>query len=204
VMSISPEGLCKGSARSIPKFHLADVIHAHPELVSGGGHAMAAGCSFPLDKMADVIQAFDVYASERLSPDDFVPVICPDAVVSAEEVTRKAVEELCRMEPFGCANPTPVLAAQGMTLAEVAPTKKPEHVRTLLRSSETTVSAMGFNMGARITAKMIGQKVDVLFQPKLDEWRGTVTLKWHLQDLRETSPFETELEPELSGSGVRA
>lgn len=204
VMSIGPDGLCKGSARSIPKFPLADVIHAHPDLVSGGGHAMAAGCSFPLEKMADVIQAFDVYASERLTPEDFVPVICPDAIVGPEEVTRKAVEELCRMEPFGFANPTPVLAAEGVILAEVAPTRKPEHVRTLLRSNQTTVSAMGFNMGDRITAQMIGQKLDVLFQPKLDEWRGTVSLKWHLQDLRETSPFGIEPEPALSGSGALA
>jgi len=40
VLTVDSTGLCKGSARTIPGFHLADAIRAFPELMSGGGHAM--------------------------------------------------------------------------------------------------------------------------------------------------------------------
>lgn len=195
VMSIDGEGVCKGSARSIPNFHLADAIRAYPDLMAGGGHAMAAGCAFPHERLGDVVEALHTYAGERLTEEDFIPMMWTDAEVTAEEVNRKAVEELQSLEPFGCENPEPVLIARGVTLAEVAPTKKPEHVRALLRADNRTVPAIGFNMGERIKTEMIGQKVDVAFQPALDEWRGTVTLKWQIQDVRE--PSETSSPPLL-------
>ncbi|MEA2553847.1 MAG: single-stranded-DNA-specific exonuclease [Fimbriimonadaceae bacterium] len=187
VLSLGEDGFCKGSARSIPKFHLADAIRAYPELLVGGGHAMAAGCSFPHERLADVVAALHAYAGERLTEEDFIPSMWADAEIAASEVTRESAEELGKLEPFGCANPEPMFIARDMTLAEVAPTRKPEHVRTLLRSEHGTVAAMGFNMGEQITTEMIGAKVDVAFQPMLDEYRGIVTLKWRLQDLQASS-----------------
>lgn len=204
VMSVDGDGNCKGSARSIPKFHLADAIRSYPELMSGGGHAMAAGCAFPHERLGDVVDALHSYAGERLTEEDFVPMMWTDAEVTAEEVNRKAVEELACLEPFGCENPEPVLVARGVTLAEVAPTKKPEHVRALLRADNRTVPAIGFNMGERIKTEMIGQKVDVAFQPSLDEWRGTVTLKWQIQDVREASAISSPPVLELLESSVPA
>ena len=204
VLSVDADGQCKGSARSIPKFHLANAIWAHPELLTGGGHAMAAGCTFPLTNLGDIVKAMHTYAGERLTPEDFVPSVQADVEVSPDEVTRAATQELANMEPFGCANPEPLLVAREMTLVEVAPTKKPEHVRTLLRSPMGNVSAMGFNMGDRIDAAMIGQKIDVAFKPHLDEWRGSVTLKWHLVDLADASLDEIQLEQARSTSTVLA
>lgn len=198
VLSVDDHGFCKGSARSIPKFHLADAILAHPELLTGGGHAMAAGCAFPESNLALVVNALHAYAGERLTPEDFVPVMMADAEVKVSEVTRQAVEQMAQLEPFGCANPEPVFIARDMTLAEVVPTRKPEHVRTLLRSANGGVSAMGFNMGERITTAMIGNKIDVAFQPMLDEWRGTVNLKWRIQDLADSSQASSPLLPEPS------
>jgi single-stranded-DNA-specific exonuclease len=204
VLSIDEHGHCKGSARSIPKFHLADAIMAHPELLSGGGHAMAAGCSFPLTNLKEVVNALHDYAALRLTPEDFVPMMTADAEVEVSEVTRQSVEQLNQLEPFGCAHPEPVFVARGMTLAEVVPTRKPEHVRTLLRSSSGGVTAMGFNMGDRITTEMIGQKIDVAFQPMLDEWRGTVNLKWRIQDLGDSFPPSNPQPQELLEETVLA
>ena len=106
------------------------------------------------------------------------------------------------MEPFGCANPEPLLVCRDMTLVEVSPTKNPVHVRALLRSPLASVTAMAFNMGDRFDTAMIGRKIDVAFKPKLDEWRGSVSLKWHLQDLSDASPDEIQLGPGRSESTV--
>ena len=202
VLAIDENGHCKGSARSIPKFHLADAILAHPELLSGGGHAMAAGCNFPLANLDEVVSALHNYAGERLTPEDFVPTMTADAEVLASEVTRMALEQLGQLEPFGCANPEPVFVAKGMTLAEVVPTRNPEHVRTLLRSDNGNATAMGFSMGDRITADLIGKKIDVAFKPSLNEWRGNVSVRWSLQDVCLCEEASSQPLPELSSSTV--
>lgn len=187
VLSVDGDGLCKGSARSIQNFHLADAIRAYPDLMSGGGHAMAAGCAFPHERLEEVKEALHTYAGERLTEDDFIPMMWTDAEVHPQEVTSQALEELAKLEPFGCENPEPVFVARDICLAQVAPTRKPEHVRVLLRGENKSVTGIAFNMGDRITTEMIGRKVDVAFQPELNEWRGTVTLKWKIQDVQEPS-----------------
>ena len=202
VLSVDEHGNCKGSARSIPKFHLANAIYAHPELLSGGGHAMAAGCAFPQDRFEEVVKALDDYAGERLGPEDFVSVMEADIEVDPAEVTLKAAQELAQMEPFGCGNPEPTFVARGMSLAEVTPTRNPDHVRTLLRSTAGSVVAMGFNMGERICAEMIGQKMDVAFEPMVDEWRGRMSLKWRIRDLGDVSAVAIQPAPEESESSV--
>ncbi|HEY0866260.1 MAG TPA: single-stranded-DNA-specific exonuclease RecJ, partial [Fimbriimonas sp.] len=57
VLNEGEDGRCKGSARTIPGFDLADAIRSFPDLMEGGGHAMAAGCSFPLQNLSDVQQS---------------------------------------------------------------------------------------------------------------------------------------------------
>jgi single-stranded-DNA-specific exonuclease len=176
-------GVCKGSARSIPNFHLADAIRAHPDLfLSGGGHAMAAGCTFEIGRLDEVADALHDYAGGLLTPEDFLPTMIADAELRPDEITRDAVEALSAMEPFGCGNPEPVFCVRGMELAQLTPTRNPQHVRLNLKSTAGLVTAMGFSMGERLAEEEIGTVLDVLFKPCIDEYRGTKTLKWHLRD----------------------
>lgn len=178
------KGVSKGSARTIPGFHLADAIHAHPDLfLSGGGHAMAAGCSFHSERLDEVLDTLDGYAGSFLTPADFELTREADVLVQPGEITKEAVEALCAMEPFGCANPEPLFAARGVDLVQLAPTKNPLHMRmTLRQGTGYGVPAMGFNMGERFSEILPGTRLDILFQPVIDSWQGRETLKWHLKD----------------------
>ncbi len=191
VLAIDPaEGLCKGSARTIPKFHLADALNAHRDLLlSGGGHAMAAGCSLPLDRLEAFRDGLHGYAADYLTDEDFLPHVEADVLVEGSEVTLNALEELQRMEPFGCANPTPSFMVRGAQIGKITPTRKPEHVQLEIQAGETLAKGMGFSMGDRLTPEMEGITCDLLFQPTLDEWRGRRSVKWHVRDfLPQTSP----------------
>ncbi|MBC8065034.1 MAG: single-stranded-DNA-specific exonuclease RecJ, partial [Chlorobia bacterium] len=55
-------GLYKGSARSIPAFSVVDAIRAYPDLIEGGGHNMAAGCSFLSSEFENVAALLNEYA----------------------------------------------------------------------------------------------------------------------------------------------
>jgi single-stranded-DNA-specific exonuclease len=177
-------GICKGSARTIPNFHLADAIRAHPDLfLSGGGHAMAAGCSFRFEDFDRVADALHTYAGTVLTPEDMVPTVYADMEVEAGEVTLAAAEALSRLEPFGCENPEPVFVARGVSFAQVLPTKNPAHVRlTLRQGTGSAVPGIAFGIGERISRTGAGATADLLFQPNVDEWRGMRQLKWQVKD----------------------
>jgi len=185
VFTINREtGIYKGSARSIPNFNLAEAIRAYPDLfLSGGGHAAAAGCSFSAENFEAVSNALHLYAGERLTPEDFIPSMEIDLEVEFNEVTPQTVEALAALEPFGCANPEPIFLSRGINLAQILPTKNPNHVRLMLRKeTSSAVEGIAFGIGERLTATGAGVTTDLLFKPSIDEWRGNRTLKWQIQD----------------------
>lgn len=178
-------GLCKGSARSIPTFSVVDAIRAYPELIEGGGHAMAAGCSFPHASFEQVEQLLNEYAQSVLTPEDFVVAYQADLEVGPEELTMDVMEQISRLEPFGECNPEPIMVCRGINLAGITPTRNPAHVQLALRSGTgQTVQAVGFNMGDRFAQSRPGTTIDLLFQPKIEEYNGR-RLKWHVKDFAE-------------------
>jgi single-stranded-DNA-specific exonuclease len=185
VLTVDPAtGQCKGSARGIPNFNLADAIRAFPDLfVSGGGHAMAAGCCFELEKIDKIRDALDGYAGERLTEEDFRPSVRVDMEIDLDEVTFEAAEALSRLEPFGFENPEPLFLARDVTLAQVLPTKSAQHVRVALQKGPTNVlKGMAFGIGERVSAIGSGASIDLLLKPTIDEWRGSRTLGVQVKD----------------------
>lgn len=173
----------KASGRSIPKFNLAQMLHDLDPLLVGGGHAMAAGCAFDFEKIDDIAEALHEYAGQFLTEEDFKVVYRVDMEVKASEITYKAVEELRHMEPFGAANPEPILVARDMTFTQMKPTRSPQHMQLTLRNgSGQGIRAMGFGIGESLAELEAGFSAHVLFKPCLDEWQGHTSLKWHVRD----------------------
>ena len=177
-------GTWKSSARSIPGFNLANAIREHPDLfLGGGGHAAAAGCEFEGDRIEAVSEALHLYAATKLGAVDYIPTIVAVAEIDFAELTMRAVDDLTRLEPFGQSNPEPIFVGRRVRLAQVTPTKNPEHVRLLLRDpGGTTQTAMAFGMGTRFAAVGVGSVLDVVFQAQVDEWNGNRSVKLILRD----------------------
>lgn len=185
VATVGEDGIRgKASGRSIPKFNLAQALQALSPLLEGGGHAMAAGCSFEYDQIDEISLALHEYAAQFLTEDDFKIVRTADLEVKASEVSFEAVQQLRSMEPFGQANPEPVFVARDMTLTQIKQTRNPLHPQLVLRNGTgRAIQAAGFNMGEKLTDVVAGATADILFRPCLEEWQGYTTLKWHVRDL---------------------
>ena len=102
----------RGSARSIPGFHmrdaLADIDARHPGLIERfGGHAMAAGLSLPLASLPAFEQAFLDCATRALTPELLQAEIVSDGELGAEEFTRRHAELLRDAGPWGQGFPEP-------------------------------------------------------------------------------------------------
>jgi single-stranded-DNA-specific exonuclease len=177
-------GVCRGSARSIPGFDLAASIVALPSLfLGGGGHAMAAGCSVAIDMVETMADGLHAYASEFLTEEDFVPTMRADFEVDFDEVTLPAVEALAAMEPFGLGNPEPVFVARKVSFAQMMPTKNPSHMRLTLRSGRSrAIDGIAFGLGERLSKIGAGSAADLLFCAEINEFRGSRSLQWKIKD----------------------
>jgi len=96
----------KGSARSVEKVHLRDLlqrIHEHqPELLPRfGGHKGAAGLSVPLTRISEFAQAFEDECRALLSEEQIGPRLYTDGEIAPAALTLALLDEIAALAPFG-------------------------------------------------------------------------------------------------------
>jgi single-stranded-DNA-specific exonuclease len=114
--------LLRGSARSIPGFHirdaLADVAARHPHLIERfGGHAMAAGLSLGAQAFPAFVDAFRQCATAALTPELLQADVLSDGELSADEFDRPSAEALRDGGPWGQGFPEPQFDGEFEVLA---------------------------------------------------------------------------------------
>jgi single-stranded-DNA-specific exonuclease len=106
------DGVVKGSGRSVEGVDLgAAVLEARREglLLTGGGHAMAAGFSLHADRLVP----FHTFLDERLAHAASLPRtpdLAIEATVAVPGATTVLAEQIARLAPFGAANEEPTMA----------------------------------------------------------------------------------------------
>ena len=195
---IEPEsGRGKASGRSIPGLNLAAMIQNYPLIVSGGGHAMAAGIAFDVDNIDTISKAFNQYVSQFLKPEDFIPAIELTADVEGETLSFGLLEELEKLQPFGMANPKPILFSSGVKVESLRSMGDGTHANLSLhpRVSQSTVRGVGFGLYDKFVNIGSGKTVDLAFEPQINEFQGNRTVQWKISDLRQAD--DAEVQPSL-------
>ena len=172
----------KGSARSIPGFHLYRALQTCGHVLAGyGGHEFAAGLSIALADFPEFVQAFDAHAQNVLNEDDLKPLVYFDEEVCLEEISLELVKELEMMQPFGAGNPEPVFVARKVRALGVE-TLKEQHLRWKACQNGVVHPCIAFGLAAR--SDELRDEFDMLFTPSLNEWRGRVSLQLRIKDIR--------------------
>jgi single-stranded-DNA-specific exonuclease len=160
----------KGSARSIPSFHLYNALKANESLfITFGGHKYAAGFRIPVGKLDSLRVALNKIAKEEMTPDDLIPEISIDAKVSFEDFEGDFFEQYSMLSPFGFGNPVPLFLLEN---AEVVGQIKRigESLKFTLRQNKKHFSSIAYEMGSFENALTRGQSVDAVFQLSEDHW----------------------------------
>src|SRR5208337_3911725 len=112
-------GLAKGSGRSIPPFDLYEGLTECKDILTRfGGHKQAAGLSLPAADIGQFRTLFCRKVRERVSEEDFLPVLQIDGAVRISDMSIGLVNELARMEPFGYSNVEPVFGSRGLEVLQ--------------------------------------------------------------------------------------
>jgi single-stranded-DNA-specific exonuclease len=171
------------------------MIQNYPLIVSGGGHAMAAGIAFELENVDTISKAFNQYVSQFLKPEDFIPAIELTADVENEELSFSLLEELERLQPFGMANPKPIFYASDVTLSSLRSMGDGTHANLTLTPSaaQRNLRGVAFGLYERFSSIGQGNKVDLVFEPQTNEFQGNRTVQWKIADVRQFERVESPL-----------
>ncbi len=179
----------RGSARSIPGFHIQRALLQMADLLTRfGGHAAAAGLSLRGPELVpELRRRLNRLAAEWLRPEDLVPEQRVDAFVSLDQIDERLVTELTALEPFGLGNPAPVLATDGLEVVEGRIIGRDgQHLKLFLRpegdGTAPPVEAVGWGMAA--VRPEPGQRVAVAYQPELNTYMGRTRIQLVLKDMR--------------------
>ena len=167
-------GEAHGSGRSIPAFHLLQALESSPELFHRfGGHSHAIGCALPAARIPELRSRLDAYARQRLTPEDFVPVLEYDAEIGLDQITNDFWLALQKLEPFGSSNPVPVFVARNSKLVQPTRTLKEKHIKLRVVPAEDAPNArrqrgrevLGWRMAERFSQEplVVGDTLDLAF-----------------------------------------
>ena len=188
VIGVDPAtGVGKGSGRSQPGVNLGAAIQAAFDagiLLSGGGHAMAAGLSVRPERIPDLAAFLAAQlgdAQARAAEADALEV---DALVTPRGADRSLLEAFGRLAPFGPGNPEPVFAAAAVRIERPIPMRG-GHVRvTLSDSAGGRLKAVAWRaeeteLGQALLA---GGVLHVAGRLRPDDWQGRASVELEIED----------------------
>lgn len=187
----------KGSGRSIKGMNLVGALdHCKDMLVRFGGHELAAGLSVMRCNIDEFRRRINDYAREYLTDDLTCIRYEADCELLAEEITMSLAEEIGMFEPFGVSNATPLFLIKDLTVNKIMPLGTGKHSKLLLSDGDKHFQAVCFGMPASTLELYPGERVDLLCQVNLNEFRGQQSLQLVVQDVRLSESLEREREAE--------
>lgn len=171
ILSIDENGLCKGSARSIPKYSIFEGLQSCNHLLTNwGGHSVAAGLSLDIKNLEEFKTSMYEHSS-KLTEDDLTKVIKVDFVLPHDVINQELIDEIKLLEPFGIGNPKPNLLIKDLTITSNRIIGKLEN-HTKLGSKEG-VDILLFNYVNKDIPQ--GCKFDVIGDIDINNFRGVNT-----------------------------
>jgi single-stranded-DNA-specific exonuclease len=166
--------LLRGSARSIPGFHIRDALAAvdamQPGLVERfGGHAMAAGLSLQRQHLDAFRVAFTAHAEAMLAPELLNAELPSDGPLALPEIGRELAETLQLAGPWGQGFAEPLfdnvfVVREWRVLGE-------RHLKLQLEHEDGGLPISAIHFGGW-TGNPPPARIHAAYQLELDDYRG--------------------------------
>jgi single-stranded-DNA-specific exonuclease len=194
----------RGSGRSVRGVHLLEALGECSDLLDRfGGHRQAIGLTVRRAHIPALRDRFEEAVRRRTTPGDLEPLLEIDAETSLGTMTSGVAAALATLEPHGPGNPEPRLVARSVEVEGLRLVGDPArpHLKLRLRQDGRTLPAIGFGMGH--LPVRVGDRLDVVFTPRLTSWQGVERLELDLTDVRGAAPAPGPQVGEISmGSSV--
>jgi len=203
----------KGSARSIPGFHITQALDECADLLERyGGHSAAAGFTLKNENVPAFEDRLLAIAERILADVELVPTLEIDAKLKLPGFNRRRVEDLLsaravgraidesdvglqivdslnQLRPFGEGNPAPVFVSYGLEVKGKRQVGADgDHLKLVLYDGKQTWDAIAFRLGT--WHDHLNLHVDVAYTLEINEWGGRHRLQLNIQDIKPAESIE--------------
>ncbi|MEJ2558428.1 MAG: single-stranded-DNA-specific exonuclease RecJ [Anaerolineae bacterium] len=205
----------RGSARSIPGFHITHALDECADLLERhGGHSAAAGFTVKNENVPALRAKLLAIAERELAGVELIPELKIDARLNLRGINRRRVEDLLtaraagrpvdneqgghglqimdgleQLHPLGEGNEAPVFVSYGLEVkGKRLIGTNGDHLKLLLHDGKQTWDAIAFRQGD--WHDYLSTHVDVVYALEINEWNGRQRLQLKVKDIMPTEPVE--------------
>ncbi|PLY02353.1 MAG: single-stranded-DNA-specific exonuclease RecJ [Desulfuromonas sp.] len=172
----------KGSARSVPGFHLYDALSRCSDYLDAfGGHAAAAGFSLATATLDLFAEAFEEVCRSSTELDESMPRIHYDLEADLSQCDMDLALTLERFAPFGMGNSEPLICCRDVQIQQMQ-TLNGGHLRFTVRQEGFTLPCIAFSMAERVDD--FTATVDLLAALQVNRWNGRQNVQLVVKDVR--------------------
>jgi single-stranded-DNA-specific exonuclease len=176
----------KGSARSIPEFHITAALDQCADLLERyGGHAAAAGFTLKNENVPAFVERLQHIAAQHLNLTQLRPTLSIDGDVNLRGVRPALVEELDALQPFGYGNRTPCFVSRNLEIkAKRVVGQDQQHLKLTVHDGRQFWDGIAFRQGYWAEKLAVSDKVDLVYNLEFNEWNGRRRMQLNIKDLR--------------------
>jgi len=179
------DGVGRGSARSVPHFHIYEALtQCAPVLKAFGGHQFAAGLTVEGDRVGDLRRMLNDVSRACLEREGAVRVLDADAEVPLALVGEVLMRDIDRLSPFGEANPRPVFVTPHLRVRSRASIVGRNTLKFWVTDGGVTYEAVGFGLGGLLDTVANCGYVDLAYRIGWDTWKAADQIQLEVCDLR--------------------
>ena len=167
-----------GSCRSIPGISIYRMLQACEDLLERfGGHEQAAGLTVKAENIPLLRERLEKVISAAAPEETFLPAMEYDLALPFRTWTPETLSLLSRLEPVGCGNPPPLFLLQDAEVQSIRRVGRDgSHLKLTLLDEDLSV-VEGIAFGAGDTADESPRKLDLLYRPVLNDFRGRTAVE---------------------------
>ena len=183
VVEKGPE-FSKGSARSIPEFHITEALDTASELlVRYGGHAAAAGFTVRTADLPALRTSLTALAAESLADETLKPLLRIDVELPLSSLSWETLTIINKLAPFGYGNSQPTFLSRGLRVQYArAVGREGRHLKLYLIDGEgKSWDAIAFRQGEWVSH--LPNTIDLVYHLERNAWKGRVSLQLNVKDI---------------------
>ncbi|MEH2094089.1 single-stranded-DNA-specific exonuclease RecJ [Nostoc sp.] len=175
----------RGSARSIPEFHVFEALeYCHDLLGKFGGHKAAGGFSLPAENLQVLRSRLIEFANQCLEPQHLKPLLKIDAEVNLNHLNQQLYQQLNALHPCGMDNPDPVFWTPNVQVVEQKIVGK-GHIKLTIAQTidnqEYRIKAIAWRWGDYFR---LPPRADVAYKLRENYFNGNTTIELELIGVR--------------------
>ncbi len=186
----------RGSARSIPEFHVFEALeHAKEFTLKHGGHRAAGGFSIDATQLENFRDRLSEFAHQSLQPEHLRPLVTVDVQLDLNQVGLDLFQQIDRLHPCGMENPDPVFWTPNVRISDQKMIGK-NHlkfsvVQNHLANGQVNqkINALAWRWGEYFP---LPKQLDIAYKLRSNEWQGEVSIEIEIVGVRPVTASSVE------------